>query len=214
MKSVFAIPALAAALLVGAPGALAEDDSASVTWGTGVFYTTGKYGYDEATDIVRIPLDVSVTAGRLTVFGELPWLYADGPAGAVAASQYGGFVTRYPRLNARLGLTGEADSSSVSGLGDATLGATARLTGKGGPTWAGLTVLATVPTGDEDKGLGTGTTDVSAELALEHRVGATALTGAAGYTWLGDKGAGDAEADPPLLPLQDYAYARIGIILQ
>lgn len=214
MKCMYRFGALAGALLVVAPLALAEGEGPQMSYSTGVFYTTGKYGYDETTDILRVPLDVSVSAGRVTLFADLPWLYADGPADAAAAGQLGGAVSsRFPRLASRR-LDGTETSGAVDGLGDATLGLTTRLTPADGATWMGLTVMAILPTGDEDKGLGTGSTDVLAELAVEHWMGSWALTGTAGYAWLGDKGEGDPEADPPLLPLEDYAYARIGVRYQ
>ena len=195
-------------ILFAAPLALAEGDGPQVTYSTGVFYTTGKYGYDEATDIIRIPFGASLTAGRVTLFGELPWLSSDGPAGAVPATRLGTLATAYPRLASRIG--DMEVSTSADGFGDATLGGTMRLTPAGGPTWAGLTVLATVPTGDEDQGLGTGTTDWSAEGGLERRIGGLILSGAAGYTWLGDTDdIMSIEGDP--LFLEDYAYARIGL---
>ncbi|HPF22281.1 MAG TPA: hypothetical protein PK417_02320 [Hyphomonas sp.] len=210
MNCMYRFGALAGALLVTAPLALAEGEGPQASYSTGVFYTTGKYGYDETTDIIRVPLDISVSAGRVTLFADLPWLYADGPADAATAGQLGGTATsRFPRLASRL--DGTDPAGSVDGIGDATVGVTTRLTPETGATWLGVTVMATLPTGDEDKGLGTGSTDLLAELAVERWMGSWALTGAAGYAWLGDEGEADPEADPPLLALEDYAFARIGV---
>ncbi len=86
-----------------------------------------------------------------------------------------------------LNVTGNGISSSQSGLGDVALGAGRRL-------WADEPAVTSLygrlnlklATGDENKGLGTGGTDVGVSLSAERKIGAYALTALAGYTRVGE----------------------------
>jgi len=208
MRPEFRLPVAFALLISAGPGALAEREEASVTFGTGAFYSTGNYGFEDSTDILRLPVWTSLATGRFTFSAELPWLTAEGPADAANATRLGDTASRFPRLASRRDEQPGADS--VSGIGDASFAATLRLTPDSAPTWAGLTFVATAPTGDESEGLGTGASDLSAEFGLEQRLGDFALYGSAGYVWPGNPGDEPAEPDTDPIVLEDYSFAALG----
>ena len=197
-----------ALLVSAAPAAQAEEGAIDFTFGTGVFYSSGDYGFEDETRIIEVPFEAILTTGRFTFSAEVPWLHADGPADAANATRFGDAATRFPRL-ASLRDPAE-DPSVVSGLGDASFAATARLTPDGSPLWAGLTLMATAPTGDEDEGLGTGASDLSADLALERTLGDFTVHGAAGYVWPGETDAPPPVLQPADLIISDYAFASFG----
>ena len=165
--------------------------------------TTGDYGFEADTAVERLPVGASLTAGRVTLFGEAAYLRADGFGDAIrqsTASGYSGRVSRLAQLRGRLADdVADADATveepmqqTVSGWGDTLIGANLRLTPAQFGAHAGLTVSATAPTGDEETGLGAGEWTYAASLDGEKRWNAFFLR-ASGGGLIGESG-GDARA--------------------
>jgi len=86
----------------------------------------------------------------------------------------------------RLRVSGNGLSSSESGFGDAVLRGGKRLwRDKEAETSLNGALTIKLATGDENKGLGTGATDIGVSLAATHKRGAYAFTALAGYTQVG-----------------------------
>jgi len=83
--------------------------------------------------------------------------------------------------------SGGGRSSTESGIGDAVLRAGRRLwrDPEGQVSFNGA-LLIKLATGDEDRGLGTGATDVGVQLSADRKVGAYSFIALAGYTQVGE----------------------------
>lgn len=159
----------------------------STSFYTGVEATTGDFDFEEDTTVERLPIGASMTTGRLTIFVEAAYLHADGYVDAIqqsVASGYTGRLSRIAQLRGRQ--TAEPISASepaqqtVSGWGDALLGASLRLAPAPSNAYAGLSVSATAPTGEEDTGLGAGEWTYAASLDGEKRWNAFFLRASGG----------------------------------
>ena len=87
----------------------------------------------------------------------------------------------------QLHISGNGISYSESGVGDATLRAGRQLW-KNSKTGLSFTASLNIKlaTGDENKGLGTGGTDVGASLSSSRKIGAYSYTALVGYTQVGE----------------------------
>lgn len=209
------MPILQRAALAGLPAVLflawpAHADN--VSFYSGVDYTSGDYGLDEDTSMLRVPVSVSADFGAVSVFAETAWVSVDGPAGAAANRQYGQLAAYAPRLADWLARreTDEDDDTS-SGLGDSLFGATARLTPADALSWVGFTAAVSAPTGDEEEGLGTGTTDITLALDGETPIGLFDLYAGFGYAILEDADLYEEdEAVEAFASVRDVAFANLG----
>lgn len=152
-----------------APAALAET---SVQFGTGFEYSSGDYGNPDDTTIYEIPFTVRLKSGNWSFRARVPVAGVDGPGGVVPGDDHGG-----DRIdNSGPGSSGGGGSddgggstatgtSDEIGLADITLSGTYTfdLTDA---TYLDVTAKASLPTGDEEKDLGTGETDVSLNVEL------------------------------------------------
>lgn len=178
MRSLLAVLALGLA-----PAALAAD--AELALGTGLHYTTGKYGGSERTDILTIPLTARYDRDAWTFRAFVPYLRITGENDVVPGL---GRVDRGPRRG-RAG-----DRSSVAGLGDSTLSATYNVYGAGSRSGLGLTGKVKLATGDEQQGLGTGSNDLSFQVEPFQQLERVTVFGAVGYTVFGDSPFGNLES--------------------
>ena len=196
-------------LALAAPDALAEPE---VRIGVSGETRAGDYGLDETTEEYRVTLDGSVAFDRLFVYASLPFVSVEGPAGAASASATPGLVTR-PGLRDRFrrsGMSGETagnQDQSADGLGDGLFGASLQLTSPQRPSQFSVFTDATLPTGDEEAGLGTGTTDISIGASAGYTFSATTINLTGGYTFTGDPD----ETDALLAKSDDYTFASLGI---
>jgi hypothetical protein len=177
--------------LVLARGALAAEGELNV--GSGVHYSSGKYGGSTTTTILAIPLTARYDAGAWTFKANVPWLRISGENAVVPG------VGRIEG-GARRGRAG--DRSSVSGIGDSSVSATYNLPGTGAISGIGLSGKVKLPTGDEERGLGTGSTDLAFQLDAYRELGPRTIFGVVGYTVFGDS---------PLGQFENVANAGIGM---
>ena len=142
----------------------------NTTWqiGTGVDYSSGRYGASSNTTVLSVPVDIRVQIDRLRLEASIPYLDVKGP-GAFT----GGIV-----------VGGGGASSTRSGIGDLTLGA-AYLLSKDGTASPAFEIegLVKVPTAANN--LGTGKTDYTLLANIYHSFTPRfMLFGSAGYQWL------------------------------
>lgn len=133
------------------------DDYAQIS--VGADYSSGDYGTTPDTDILAIPVGFKLKQGDFFVRASIPWLRVDGPA----VPGDGG------------ALPGAGPTASRSGLGDVSMAAGFSL-----PVTDSLffdvTGKVKLPTASESKGLGTGTTDFTAEGELVKAFGSTSVS--------------------------------------
>jgi len=155
-----ALSALGILAMQSAPAA-AED---YVQIALGFDYSEGNYGDVEDTKILSVPLSAKYNSGDFFVRASLPYVHIKGPGsvvpgdgGAIPGGTPGGAVT------------------SQSGIGDLALAA-----GYSIPlaenTYLDFTGKVKIPTAKESKGLGTGTTDFTAEAEIMHVFGAVSAS--------------------------------------
>lgn len=180
------------AALSGAPLLTAQRDLTApvptLTVSSGLDYSRGSYGFDTDTEVFLVPLNLSYETGAWLLRAGLPWLRIDGPASTVSGAAFGG-------------VPGRPITSSESGMGDATLGATYRF----GPVIENvhldLTGRVKFGTADVEKGLGTGKMDHYLQADLARSFGAVTPFATLGYRFMGQT---------PEYPLRDGAYLSGG----
>lgn len=142
----------------------------STTWevGSGVDYSTGRYGQTSDTSVISVPVSANVQIDRLRLELTIPWLDVKGPGAYI-----GGIV-----------IPGKGTPMTNSGLGDVNLGA-AWLVHRDGDVWPAVEIAGSLKLPTASKGLGTGKWDYSAALNFYHSFSPRfMLFGTIGYQWL------------------------------
>ncbi len=229
--------ALAACACGWAAGpAASEDTRLSLT--SGFDYSVGDYGLEEDTTLIALPVSLRARRGAWFVRASAAWLQVDGPAIiddgmatpatldigqfsvdaeqclAFLASpeaqerpflrrQCEDFLASQPAPNDTLG---EA-SETLRGFGDTTLSLGRNF------TWGGTTLTLSggvkLPTGDEEEGLSTGSTDLSFRGSVEQPLGDTFYAVFdVGYKIRGDRDDDDALAVDDGLVVGETAEPR------
>lgn len=191
MNGSYRIVAVAAACMLAMAGSSASaEDYLQV--GAGIDYSSGDYGDVEDTEILALPLSVKYKTGNFHVRASLPYVHVKGPGSVVPGD--GGAVPGGPSGAVR----------SRGGIGDLSLSAgyTVPLADR---TYFDLTGRLKVPTASEAKGLGTGTTDVTAEAALTQQFGQLSLSARGGRRFNGSS---------TRFPLRDVWQAGAGAYYQ
>lgn len=173
---------LAGLLLLAIAGRVLAADGFSLS--TGVDYSTGKYGNAVSTDILYVPVIGKYTADRLSLMLTLPYISITGP---------GGVIQGYGRMVSPAGGTGFGRSARGGGLATSTnSGLGDVVTSAGYLVYAAdalsLDVVGKIKfgTADENKGLGTGQNDYSAQVDGSFRLhDRTSLFATAGYKVVG-----------------------------
>lgn len=176
------LPVLLTAACLSAPWPAAHADTGediTLDLSTGFNYSSGEYDDLSSTKVVIVPLSAKLKTGAWTFKASVPYVHIDGPADVVVlldddggrGSDNGGSGRDHPEDDDEDDDGGVVDENrSVSGIGDTSLSATYSFDGIGGSaTYIDITARARLSTGDEDKGLGLGTTDygLSAELGYD-----------------------------------------------
>jgi hypothetical protein len=170
--------AIAAALaLCAAPLAFGAEGELSL--GTGINYTTGKYGESESTSIVAIPILARYERDAWSFRATVPYLRVHGPGTVIPG------VGRAERRG-----RGDTGTRTESGMGDSTLSASYTMySGSTNRSGIGATGKLKLATGDEDRGLGTGSNDVSVQVDAFQEIERNTVFGVIGYTFFGDSSA-------------------------
>lgn len=178
-----------AAIVLALCGAAQARDG--FTLGSGVDYSSGKYGSDTRTDILAVPVTATWTRGIFRARVSVPWLHVSGDPDVVPG--VGGVDNDNPLGRGRLPLLGGSDPSTgnrpergtASGIGDVATALTWSLP-MGQRAGIDLGINAKIATADENKGLGTGANDYGASIDLYRDFDGTMLFGGIGRTRLGD----------------------------
>jgi hypothetical protein len=138
----------------------------------GVVYSRGDYGLTQDTTVLAVPVSYVYEAEMWTWRITVPWISIDGPASIIGDAGAGGPL--------------RPTDGSESGLGDSSIGLTYKAVSGADKVNISFTGRVKFPTGDEDKGLGTGEVDYYAQMDLFRTYGSVTPFGTIGYRWLGD----------------------------
>lgn len=195
MKSVFSLSSALLSVLL--PAVILAQETAPVVpavpqsaWRADASfnYSRGDYGLADDTEVYVALASLVYDTDSWRFQAGVPVLHIEGPATLVGGGA--GVGTRPP-------------GSSETGLGDVTLSGTYKF----GPlTSAGVdtdfTAQVKLPTADEDKGLGTGKTDVYLQFDVRKTYGRFTPFATLGYRFLGTSAA---------YPLEDGIFASLGV---
>lgn len=185
MRSLAVLPALALA-----SAAFAADGELSA--GAGVDYSKGDYGTGSETKILAIPFMARYDQDPWKLKLTVPYLRVTGP---------GDVIPGIGRGNRGRGTSGE---TTESGIGDTTLAATyGALYEPRSAFGLDLTAKLKLPTGDENRGLGTGSTDETLQAEMYRAIDRYTAFGTFGYTFFGHS---------DVVDLQNAAFAELGAL--
>lgn len=183
---------LGAGLLGLATPAVAQDSNDYFQVGTGVDYSTGDYGEVEDTTMLAVPISARLQSGDFSLRASVNWLTIKGPDGVIPGDG---------------GATPGGSAGAVtrrSGIGDVNLAATYSLA-LGDTTYFDVTGKVKLPTADEAKFLGTGTTDFTAQGEVSQVFGDLTASVRGGRRFNGSS---------PLFALEDVWLAGAGLYLR
>lgn len=140
--------------------------------GTGFDYSSGDYGSGSNTEIWYVPVTGKVERDNWTVKLTVPWLSITGP-GAVVGGGGSGFTR-----------TATPITTTESGLGD-MVGSAAYSFELPEATYIDVTGKIKFPTGDFNKGLGTGEADYTGQIDITKQLGIVSVFAGAGYKIVG-----------------------------
>lgn len=161
-----------------------DDGSYSMLLSAGVGRFTGDYGEAEKTTLDVLSLNARWYLSRAELQVSLPYLSIDGSADV-------SFIDGQPVVVG--GDSGPGNQSRESGLGDVVLRGEYYLrSGTSTSPWIIGLLRVKLPTGNEDKGLGSGATDVETGIGLIQRRGPVNWLADASYIFVGS----DSDLDP------------------
>lgn len=147
---------------------------------TGIDYYVGKYGLSSDTTVFAVPFSAKLFVDQLRLeFGfsylnlEGPGAFAVGPGTPIIVEQSGEQIEQI---------------TSRSGFGDTTIGGAVSVF-RTENSASGVEVSGTAKLPTAESGLGTGSSDFTAQLNLYHSLTPTLIVSSSlGYQWLGDYG--------------------------
>lgn len=178
-------------LLTGSSSALAQTEPASpavIKLGSGFNYSRGDYGFAQDTELWSVPLNLSYDIPRWSLKAAFSHLTVKGPANVATGTTPSAGPAR-------------PTSAKQSGFGDTSISATYHANPVPGELNVDFTARVKLPTGDEDKGLGTGETDYYLQTDLNQTFGKVTLIATAGYRFMGSN---------EISALKDGPYAMAG----
>ena len=185
------IAALAAATAFAALSSpAAAEDYLQV--GLGIDYSNGDYGDVEDTEILAVPLSLKYNVDNFFLRASLPYVHVKGPGNVVPGD--GGAVPGGPA----------GPVTSRDGIGDLSLSAGYSLP-LSDRTFFDLIGRVKIATADESRGLGTGTTDFTAEASVTQQFGQVSLSARGGRRFNGSSAQ---------FPLRDVWQAGAGAYYQ
>jgi hypothetical protein len=186
------IASVAAGLAILAVPATAQDGSDYFQLGTGIDYSSGDYGEVDDTTMLAVPVSARLQSGDFSLRASVNWLSIKGPDGVIPGD---GGVTPG---------SGAGTVSRRSGIGDVNLAATYSLP-VSDTTYFDITGKVKLPTADEAKFLGTGTTDFTAQGELSQVFGNVTVSARGGRRFNGSNA---------LYQLEDAWLAGAGVYVR
>ena len=154
----------------------------------GFVYSRGDYGLTQDTTVVAVPVSYSYEADLWTWRLTAPWIMIDGPASVVGDGGASGPL--------------RPTDGNESGLGDSSISLSYKAATGADRVNVSVSGRVKFPTGDEDRGLGTGEVDYYTQMDFFRSYGSFTPFGTIGYRWLGDG----------LYQLEDGMYASAGLL--
>lgn len=165
------------------------DEQGKLSLTSGFDYSSGKYGTNEKTDILTIPIIGKYETGLWTLKLTVPYVRITGTGNVL------------PDIGKVKNST-TTRRTTESGLGDVVAGATYNLyTGSADGLVVDFTGKVKFGTADKDKGLGTGKDDYSGQFDLYKSFGNVTVLGSLGYKVYGDTDAA---------PLKNVGFGSVG----
>ena len=172
-----AVACMIAASQGWAAEAVEDDGTYRVQLTAGVGRFTGYYGEEERTTLDVVDLTNRWYFDRAEFQVSLPFLRIDGPADII-------FIDGQP-----IEIDDDLSGGTRTGFGDLTLRGEYYLRyGTSTSPWIIGQLRLTLPTGDEEKGLGTGAADVEIGVGFIQRFGRINWLADVGYTFVGSNG--------------------------
>lgn len=174
MQSAFKF--LGVVLVLANVSVAAADEQASLTWTTGVEYSSGEYGGTEVIEDLYVPITARMHYQRFSLELTVPYLSVRAPSGSTITEPGGEPVA------------GSGEMNTESGLGDVIAGVTVYDVFYSDDLGLALDVTGKIKfgTADEQKGLGTGEQDYTVRADLFKFYEQFTLLGSAGYKFRGD----------------------------
>lgn len=171
-----AVALVGAALAIASVNTIAEESDTAISWGTGLEYSSGKYGGTEDIEDLYMPIHMRVGFDRVSIKLTVPYLSVRAPDGTTELGPDGEVVP------------GSGEVSTESGLGDVVAGITLYdlIYSENHSIALDLTGNIKFGTADEDRGLGTGENDFTLRADLYKFYDRFVLMGSAGYKVRGD----------------------------
>jgi hypothetical protein len=165
------------------------DNVASAAVGVGFEVSHGDYGTDADTTLVTMPLSVFLyPAEKLDVSLEIPLLYMSSNSGSGVIVTHSGGTGRGRSASSSITAVTGSTTMQESGVGDINMTAGWTLLADGERTpKVRPTFYAKVPSGDLDRGLGTGTVEAGPGFSVSKWLGNVQLFGEGAYIFQNSK---------------------------
>ena len=189
-----AIHTLPALLLAASFTTNADDSAASITWSTGLEFSSGSYGGSGDIEDLYVPMKGRVEFGRVSFDLTVPYLSVRAPAGTTVTEPGGEPVP------------GSGETVTESGMGDVIAGVTIYDVLYSDELGIALDLAGRVKfgTADEAKGLGTGENDYTIRADVYKFFEQFTLLASGGYKFRGE---------PADIELEDVWLGSVGGVL-
>lgn len=164
------------ALIIASVDVIAEESGTTISWSTGVEFSSGTYGGTDAIEDVYVPLTARIDHERLSFELTVPYLSVRAPAGTTVTGPGDEPVA------------GSGQMTGEQGLGDVVAGVTLYdvVYSTRHNISLDLTGKLKFGTADDSKGLGTGEQDYTLRADLLKFFDQVTLMGSVGYKFRGD----------------------------
>lgn len=179
------------ALMVANVNAIAEEGNPTISWSTGIEYSSGTYGGAEDIEDLYVPIIARFDYERVSFQLTVPYLSVRAPGGTTLTDP------------GDEPISGSGPMTTESGLGDVIAGLTLYDVFYSAQHSVALDLTGKVKfgTADDSKGLGTGEQDYTLRADLFKFFERTMLMGSAGYRFRGD---------PPGVDLKNVFLGSLG----
>jgi len=195
------LAALASPVMAQQTAEPAAKSGPSLSFTTGVDYSSGDYGLADKTKILVVPIVARLLADDFAITGSVPYIRLDTPGGVVIGPD-GKPIPGVPTT-----------AGKTNGFGDPTVGVKytvpSSLVGDVDLSVGGRVKL---PVASRSKGLSTGKTDYAATVEAGYTFGTVSPFVEVGYRWLGDPDGVNLRNGPTLSVGSSFAFGKTVLI--